>query len=62
MSKRAEIVEDYPNDRRGPSCLILSWTRDGRPLHAVISYPPDVAVITVYEPTSDKWLDPRTRR
>lgn len=62
MSESAEIVEDYPNEPRGPCCLILGWTRAGRPLHAVISYPLNVAIITVYEPTSDRWLDPRTRR
>ena len=28
-----EIIEDYPNDKYGPSCLILGITSTGRPLH-----------------------------
>jgi Domain of unknown function (DUF4258) len=27
----AEVIEDYPEDKYGPSCLILGKTRDGRP-------------------------------
>lgn len=45
----------------GPSCLLLGWTDNGRPMHVVVSYPPHVAIITVYEPTSDGWTDLRTR-
>jgi len=62
ISEEAEIVEDYPDDPRGPSCLILAWTPSGRPLHLVVSYPPDVAVITVYEPDPEAWADFRARR
>jgi anti-sigma28 factor (negative regulator of flagellin synthesis) len=28
-----EIIEDYPEDKYGPSCLVLGYTRTGRPLH-----------------------------
>ena len=28
-----EIIEDYPDDKYEPSCLILGYTRAGRPLH-----------------------------
>ncbi len=28
-----EVIEDYPNDKYGPSCLIYGLTRQGRPLH-----------------------------
>lgn len=34
----AEVIEDYPNDSRGPSCLILIAVR-GRPVHTVVAYP-----------------------
>ena len=27
---RAEIIEDYPNDKYGPSCLLLGFTQAGR--------------------------------
>jgi hypothetical protein len=28
-----EMIEDYPNDKYGPSCLLLGFTDAGRPLH-----------------------------
>jgi len=34
-----EVIEDYPDDKYGPSCLILGITRHGRPLHVQCSYP-----------------------
>jgi hypothetical protein len=35
----AEVIEDYPEDKYGPSCLIFGKTREGRPLHIQCSYP-----------------------
>jgi hypothetical protein len=29
------LIESYPNDPRGPSCLILGHPLEGRPLHVV---------------------------
>lgn len=29
VSEEAEIIEDYPNDPRGHSCLILGFTKEG---------------------------------
>ena len=59
-----EVIEDYPEDKYGPSCLILGFTGTGRPLHAQTSYPtrPLVKIITVYEPDPARWIDFRTRR
>jgi len=34
----AEIIEEYPDDLRGPSYLILSFSA-GHPIHSVIAYP-----------------------
>jgi len=59
-----ELLEDYPNDPRGHSCLMLGTTEDGRPLHVVLTILDpieEVLIITVYIPTPPKWLDPRTR-
>jgi hypothetical protein len=60
----AQIIEDYPGDKYGPSCLILGHTLAGRPLHIQCSYPsrPLVKLITLYEPDPDRWIDFRTRR
>jgi hypothetical protein len=60
----AEVIEDYPDDKYGPSCLIFGRTREGRPLHIQCSYPsrPLVSIITLYEPDPDLWIDSRMRR
>ncbi len=46
-----EIIEDYPDDKYGPSCLVLGLTAVSRPLHMQCSYPtrPFIKIITVYE-------------
>jgi len=51
------IIEDYPHDKYGPSCLLLGETRVGRPLHVHCSYParPMLKIITVYEPDPELW-------
>ncbi len=58
-----EILEDYPEDPRGPSALVLGHARDGRPLHEVCAFDPGgtLLLITVYEPELPWWLDERTR-
>ena len=59
-----EVIEDYPDDKYGPSCLILGWTNARRPLHIQCSYPsrPLVKVVTLYEPDPTRWIDFRERR
>ena len=59
-----EVIEDYPDDKYGPSCLILGFTRDRRPLHIQCSYPsrPLVKVVTVYEPDPLLWVELKIRR
>ena len=59
----ARIIEDYPDDKYGPSCLIMGITENGRILHIQTNYPPIVKVITVYEPSPDEWeADSKTRK
>ncbi|MBI3582849.1 MAG: DUF4258 domain-containing protein [Nitrospinae bacterium] len=64
ISGRNEIVEDYPQDKYGPSCLILGFTKTRRPLHIQCSYPsrPLIKIITLYEPDPDLWVDFRIRK
>lgn len=33
-----EIIEDYPDDKYGPSCVILGFTLAARPLHIQCSW------------------------
>lgn len=56
--------KDYPDDKYGPSCLILSFTQAGRPLHIQCSYPsrPLMKIITLYEPDPAEWVEFRVRR
>lgn len=35
--ENGEILEDYPEDPRGPSCLILGYSKE-RPIHIVCGY------------------------
>ena len=57
-----EIIEEYPDDKYSPSCLIYGKTKDGRNLHIQLSLPPLVVIITVYEPDKSEWIDYRFRR
>jgi uncharacterized protein DUF4258 len=58
------IIEDYPDDKYGPSCLVFGSTKTGRPLHIQCSYPsrPVVKIITLYEPDPNQWVDFRVRK
>lgn len=64
---QGELLEDYPNDPRGQSCLVLGFV-GGRPIHVVLGWATMksetrrmLRLITVYTPTEPKWTDPRTR-
>ena len=59
-----EVIEVYPKDKYGPSCLIFGKTAAGRPLHVQCSDPsrPVVKIITVYEPDPALWTDFKVRK
>jgi hypothetical protein len=60
-----KIIEDYPEDKPYPSCLIYGKTSDERPVHIVCAYAEDVnrvIIVTVYQPRSDQWIDLERRR
>jgi hypothetical protein len=61
---KAEVIEDYPNDKYSPSCLLLGFTETGRPLHIHVSLFGSalVKIITLYEPGNDEWIGYRQRR
>lgn len=64
ISTRSEVIEDYPDDKYGPGCLILGFTKAGRALHLQCSYPgrPLVKIITLYGPDPELWIDFRSRK
>ena len=57
-----EIIEEYPDDKYSPSCLIYGRTKSGRHLHVQLSLPPAVVVITAYDPDETEWIDYKVRR
>ena len=60
--KNGEIIEEYPDDKYSPSCLIYGETKTGRDLHVQLSLPPLVTIITTYVPDPEKWIDYKIRR
>jgi len=64
IARTSEVIQDYPEDKYGPSCLILGYTKAGRPLHVQCSYPsrPLIKIITLYQPDPGLWIDFRVRR
>jgi len=58
------VIEDYPSDPRGHSCLIIGRMSAERVVHVVCSPKEDyLAVITAYLPSTDEWnQDLRTRK
>lgn len=57
-----EIIENYPSDKYGPSCLVYGKTKEDRPLHIQIAFSPMISIVTVYEPDTNEWIDNRSRR
>jgi hypothetical protein len=59
-----EVIEEYPDDKYGPSCLIFGITGAGRPVHVQCSdhSRPIVKIITVYEPDPTLWIEFKVRR
>lgn len=59
-----EIIEQYPEDYPFPSCLVLGYTLDNRPIHVVMSDEGNASrIITAYIPDSEKWeSDFKTRK
>ena len=59
-----ELIEDYPTDKYGPSCLISGFTEIGRAIHVQCTHPihEKIKIITVYEPDPQKWSGEKRRR
>lgn len=59
------IIEPYPNDPRGSSCLILGLSKSGKPLHIVCGNieEEEILIVTAYVPDPEEWeKDWKTRR
>jgi hypothetical protein len=61
--KQGELIEDYPSDPRGHSCLMLGFGGGGRAVHVVCSPKDDyLAIITAYLPDPAQWSEDFRRR
>jgi hypothetical protein len=59
-----EVIEDYPNDKPYPSCLIMGRNFSGLPIHSVWAFNPKnlwAVLITVYRPDPERWINWKVR-
>lgn len=60
-----EIIEQYPEDRPYPSCLVFGRTAANDPVHSVWAFNGErrwAVLVTVYRPDPSRWIDWRQRR
>lgn len=61
--RRIEVIEDYPEDPRGRSCLLRGEVSFDRIVHVVCSPKEDyLAIITAYIPDATEWDNARRVR
>lgn len=58
------IIEDYPNDKYSPSCLLLGFIENKRPIHIQVTRFKLMVlkIITFYEPNTNQWHSDFIRR
>lgn len=63
-AQHGEIIEDYPDDKPYPSCLIYGSNKIGQPVHSVWAFDElnQLAIlITVYRPDPVRWVNWKER-
>lgn len=62
--ENAIIIEDYPDDKYSPSCLLLGITINQRFLHLQVSRNNSdiLTIITLYDPDPQEWINYSQRR
>ncbi len=62
--ENAIIIEDYPDDKYAPSCLLLGITINNRPLPLQVgrNLSDILTIITLYEPSKKDWINYYQRR
>ena len=63
MHNDPQMIEDYPDDPRGHSFLLLGFSGEERPIHALCSiHEGTLVIITIYRPDPNLWVDWKIRR
>ena len=58
------IIEDYPNDKPYPSCLIAGNSFKGEPVHSFWAHNKETrwaALVTIYRPDPARWINWKRR-
>ena len=58
------IIEDYPDDKPYPSCLVAGNTFKGEHVHSVWAYNKETkwaVLVTVYRPDPARWINWKRR-
>ncbi len=60
IGENIEIIEDYPDDKYAPSCLLSGFMQSGRPVHIQVTRVETgeglIKIITIYEPDQERWI------
>ena len=64
--KDSALIEDYPDDLKGPCVLLLQYDEKKKPIHVVWGIPKGkstpAVIVTAYRPDSERWSRDFTRR
>lgn len=57
-----EVIEEYPEDKPYPSCLILGYVRNKEPLYILCALSEIVIIVTIHWFDPEKWMNHKTRK
>lgn len=57
-----EIIEEYPEDKPYPSCLILGYIRNNEPLYVLCALSKVAIIVTIHWFDPEKWINHKTRK